>query len=281
MTDNSALRPDALTPKEITEKVLGLGVTKSSMDLRTQLPLTVLAGFYIGLGGLFCTLFMSDSTLPFAVQKFMGGAVFSLGLYLVLVAGAELYTGNTMLAGAAVDGRISWGAAVMNWVRVWLGNFVGALALVTLVYFAHVADTGPMAKGMMSIAVGKLSADWTTIMIKGILCNLLVCLGVWVGYAGRTVVDVSLETDNQLLEDVVVVGYGVQKKVNLTGSVASIDFLPLAFVLKLSGYAPEGVPLDVITIENIVKNLSAATVGNTIAGVVLVLMYWAAFRKRA
>lgn len=169
MTDNSALRPDALTPKEITEKVLGLGVTKSSMDLRTQLPLTVLAGFYIGLGGLFCTLFMSDSTLPFAVQKFMGGAVFSLGLYLVLVAGAELYTGNTMLAGAAVDGRISWGAAVMNWVRVWLGNFVGALALVTLVYFAHVADTGPMAKGMMSIAVGKLSADWTTIMIKGIL----------------------------------------------------------------------------------------------------------------
>ena len=150
----------------------------------------------------------------------------------------------------------------MNWVRVWLGNFVGALALVTLVYFAHVADTGPMAKGMMSIAVGKLSADWTTIMIKGILCNLLVCLGVWVGYAGRTVVDKA-------------VGLGFEH------CVANMSFLPLAFVLKLSGYAPEGVPLDVITIENIVKNLSAATVGNTIAGVVLVLMYWAAFRKRA
>ena len=250
MTDNSALRPDALTPKEITEKVLGLGVTKSSMDLRTQLPLTVLAGFYIGLGGLFCTLFMSDSTLPFAVQKFMGGAVFSLGLYLVLVAGAELYTGNTMLAGAAVDGRISWGAAVMNWVRVWLGNFVGALALVTLVYFAHVADTGP----------------------KGILCNLLVCLGVWVGYAGRTVVDKAVG---------VVLPVSAFVALGFEHCVANMYFLPLAFVLKLSGYAPEGVPLDVITIENIVKNLSAATVGNTIAGVVLVLMYWAAFRKRA
>ena len=103
MTDNSALRPDALTPKEITEKVLGLGVTKSSMDLRTQLPLTVLAGFYIGLGGLFCTLFMSDSTLPFAVQKFMGGAVFSLGLYLVLVAGAELYTGSRVRPSTAAS----------------------------------------------------------------------------------------------------------------------------------------------------------------------------------
>lgn len=189
MTDNSALRPDALTPKEITEKVLGLGVTKSSMDLRTQLPLTVLAGFYIGLGGLFCTLFMSDSTLPFAVQKFMGGAVFSLGLYLVLVAGGRALHGNTMLAGAAVDGRISWGAAVMNWVRVWLGNFVGALALGHARLLRARGRHGPMAKGMMSIAVGKLSADWTTIMIKGILCNLLVCLGVWVGYAGRTVVD--------------------------------------------------------------------------------------------
>ena len=87
MTDNSALRPDALTPKEITEKVLGLGVTTSSMDLRTQLPLTVLAGFYIGLGGLFCTLFMSDSTLPFAVQKFMGGAVFSLGFFFFVLGG--------------------------------------------------------------------------------------------------------------------------------------------------------------------------------------------------
>ncbi|MFR6027842.1 MAG: formate/nitrite transporter family protein [Sutterella wadsworthensis] len=271
MTDNSALRPDALTPKEITEKVLGLGVTKSSMDLRTQLPLTVLAGFYIGLGGLFCTLFMSDSTLPFAVQKFMGGAVFSLGLYLVLVAGAELYTGNTMLAGAAVDGRISWGAAVMNWVRVWLGNFVGALALVTLVYFAHVADTGPMAKGMMSIAVGKLSADWTTIMIKGILQPARVPRRLG-GLCGRCVVDKAVG---------VVLPVSAFVALGFEHCVANMYFLPLAFVLKLSGYAPEGVPLDVITIENIVKNLSAATVGNTIAGVVLVLMYWAAFRKRA
>ena len=266
MTDNSALRPDALTPKEITEKVLGLGVTKSSMDLRTQLPLTVLAGFYIGLGGLFCTLYMTHSTHPIAVQNYKAGAVISR------VAGAELYTGNTLLAGAAVDGRISWGAAVMNWVRVWLGNFVGALALVTLVYFAHVADTGPMAKGMMSIAVGKLSADWTTIMIKGILCNLLVCLGVWVGYAGRTVVDKAVG---------VVLPVSAFVALGFEHCVANMYFLPLAFVLKLSGYAPEGVPLDVITIENIVKNLSAATVGNTIAGVVLVLMYWAAFRKRA
>ena len=267
MTDNSALRPDALTPKEITEKVLGLGVTKSSMDLRTQLPLTVLAGFYIGLGGLFCTLFMSDSTLPFAVQKFMGGAVFSLGLYLVLVAGAELYTGNTMLAGAAVDGRISWGAAVMNWVRVWLGNFVGALALVTLVYFAHVADTGPMAKGMMSIAVGKLSADWTTIMIKGILCNLLVCLGVWVGYAGRTVVDKAVG---------VVLPVSAFVALGFEHCVANMFFLPSGLLMNMLGVGNPGA----IALEGLVANIVIATLGNIVGGVAVGTAYWFAYRTR-
>lgn len=271
MTDNSAVRPDALTPQEITAKVLGLSVTKTAMSWKTQLPLTILAGFYIGLGGLFCTLFMSDATLPFAIQKFMGGAVFSLGLFLVLVAGAELYTGNTMIVAGAVDGRIRWGQVGTNLVRVWLGNAIGALALVALVFFAHVADMGTMAKGMMSVAVGKLSADWFTIMVKGILCNLLVCLGVWVGYAGRTVVDKALG---------VVLPVSAFVALGFEHCVANMYFLPLAYVLKLAGYAPAGVPLDVITLENIAKNLSAATVGNTIAGAVLVMMYFWAYKKR-
>lgn len=271
MTDISAVRPDALTPKEITEKVLGLSVTKTAMPWRTQLPLTALAGFYIGLGGLFCTLFMSDASLPFAVQKFLGGVVFSLGLFLVLVAGAELYTGNTMVIAGSADGRISWGASAANLVRVWLGNLLGALVLVFLVYFAHVADMGNMARGMMSVAVGKLSGDWMTIMVKGILCNLLVCLGVWVGYAGRTVADKSLGV---ILPVSAFVALGFEH------CIANMYFLPLAFVLKLAGYAPEGVNLDVITLANIAKNLSAATVGNTIAGAALALVYWTAFRKR-
>lgn len=182
-------RPDALTTAEVLEKVLSGAVVKTSLPLGRQLPLAFLAGLYIGLGGLFATLFFSDASLSFAVQRFGAGAVFSLGLSLVLIAGAELYTGNTMIAAGAAEGRISWGATLLNWVRVWLGNALGALTLVVLVFFAHTADLGTMANGMLGVAAGKLSAGWFTIFVKGILCNLLVCLGVWVGYAGRTVAD--------------------------------------------------------------------------------------------
>lgn len=127
-------RPDALTTAEVLEKVLSGAVVKTSLPLGRQLPLAFLAGLYIGLGGLFATLFFSDASLSFAVQRFGAGAVFSLGLSLVLIAGAELYTGNTMIAAGAAEGRISWGATLLNWVRVWLGNALGALTLVVLVF---------------------------------------------------------------------------------------------------------------------------------------------------
>ncbi|EJW99408.1 Formate/nitrite transporter, partial [gut metagenome] len=222
MSQQPNVSPDALTSAENTRKVLLLSQSKTAMPWRTQLPLAFLAGLYIGFGGLFCTLFASDTTLPFALQKFLSGVVFSLGLFLVLVAGAELYTGNTMIAAGASEGLISWKATLMNWVRVWLGNLLGALTLVFLVSQAHVADMGNMAYGMMSIASGKLSANWMTIFFKGILCNLLVCLGVWVGYAGRTVVDKCLGV---ILPVAAFVALGFEH------CVANMYFLPLAFSL--------------------------------------------------
>lgn len=271
MTEKSPLTVDALTPAQITEKALSLSVVKTQMPWHTQIPLAILAGFFIGLGALFCSLSTADPTLSFAVKKIVSGLVFSLGLFLVVVAGAELYTGNTMVAGGAMDGRISWGATVGNWVRVWCLNFVGALALVTFVFFAHVADMGPMASGMMGIAVGKLTPDWTTLMFKGILCNLLVCLGVWLSFAARSVADRLAAV---VLPVAAFVALGFEH------CVANMYFLPMAYVLKLAGYAPAGVNLDVITLANIAKNLSAATVGNTIAGLLLVGLYRWAFAKR-
>lgn len=270
MTENNAVSVDALTPPQITEKVLSLSVTKSTMPLGQQVPLAMIAGFFIGLGALFCSLFAADPDLTFATRKLLSGMVFSVGLFLVVVAGAELYTGNTMVGGGAMDGRITWSATFANWVKVWCFNFVGALFLVFLVFFAHVADMGPMAKGMMGIAVGKLSPDWLTLMFKGILCNLFVCLGVWLAYAARGVADRMLAV---LLPVTAFVALGFEH------CVANMYFLPMAYVLKLAGYAPAGVNLDVITLGNILKNLSAATVGNTIAGLLLVGTYRQAFKK--
>ena len=107
MAENLTVNVDALTPAQITEKVLSLSVTKSTMPLGQQIPLALLAGFFIGLGALFCSLFVADPALTFAVRKLLSGLVFSVGLFLVVVAGAELYTGNTMVGGGAMDKRIT------------------------------------------------------------------------------------------------------------------------------------------------------------------------------
>lgn len=263
------VKTDAFTPQEVTEKVLGLSVVKTNMPLKNQLPLAFMAGVYISLGALFSYLFSGDSSLPYAIQRFGAGAVFSLGLSLVLIAGAELYTGNTMVAGGAVDGRISWGATVGNWVRVWLGNCLGALSIVAAVYFAHVADNPHFAKAIVATAQGKLALDWGTIFVKGILCNLLVCLGVWVGYAGRTVTDKVLGV---LLPVSAFVAVGFEH------CVANMFFLPMAFLVYSSGGFDPALA-DVFTAANLFKNLSAATLGNTAAGVMLIIVYRAAFKK--
>ena len=176
-----------------------------------------------------------------------------------------------MIAAGAAEGRITWGATILNWVRVWLGNALGALTLVALVFFAHTADLGTMANGMLGVAAGKLSAGWFTIFVKGILCNLLVCLGVWVGYAGRTVADKVLGV---LLPVSAFVALGFEH------CVANLYFLPLSMALSASGYVAEGIDPALFTWANVAKNLTAATLGNTVAGVSLAMLYRAACAKR-
>ena len=261
-------RVDSFSPAEVTAKVLDLAVSKTALSFGRQLPLTFLAGIYIGIGGIFSALFTGEAALPYAVQKFAGGGVFSVGLLLVLVAGAELFTGNTMIAAGAVDGRIGWGKTVENWVRVWLGNLLGALTLTALIYFSHVADSGNLARGILSTAAAKTAASWDVIFVKGILCNLLVCLGVWMGYAGRTVVDKAFAV---FLPVTAFVALGFEH------CVANMFFLPLAWLLVQSGVAPEGIALGTIDAVGILKNLSAATLGNIVAGAALALLYRKAY----
>lgn len=260
---------DALTPAAVTEKVLALSQSKTSLPLKQQLPLAALAGAYIGMAALFSTLSLGDAALPFAVQKILGGACFSLGLLLVVVAGAELFTGNTMIAAGAVDGRITWRATFENWVRIWLGNLLGALVLVALVYFSGAAQTPVVTKGLYAVAAGKLTASWGAVFFKGMLCNFLVCLGVWLAYAGRTVAD---KAAGVFLPVTAFVALGFEH------CVANMFFLPMAYSLKLSGVVPEGVDAAFLTLPAILYNISAATLGNIAAGAGLALLYKAAYK---
>ncbi len=268
---NDAPSTDAYTPAQVTEKVLGLAASKTALTWQRQLPLTALAGAYIGIAALFSSLVSGESAFPYAAQKLAAGAVFSVGLLLVVVAGAELFTGNAMIAAGAADGRISWRTAAGNWVRVWLGNLLGALVLVALVYFSHIADGGNVGRGLLSTAAAKVSAGWGAIFFKGILCNLLVCLGVWMSYAARGVADKMAAV---FLPVTAFVALGFEH------CVANMFFLPMAYLVKLSGFAPEGINTAAITIGAILKNLSAATLGNLVAGAALALLYRAAYAAK-
>lgn len=263
---------DSLAPAAIERKAESIGVTKNALTLSRLIPLALAAGFFIGLGGLYFTLFVADSSLSFAVQRFAGALMFSLGLALVIICGAELFTGNSLMIGALASRKIPVGGMLRNWIWVWIFNLVGAVILVTLVYLSDTPKLGQMGATMMKIAAGKVSLGWGTLFFKGILCNVLVCLAVWMGFAAHSVADKILAV---LLPVSAFVALGFEH------CVANMYFLPMGFLLASSGFpAPAGFDPSVITIPGIFYNLSAVTLGNLVGGFMVALVYWWAFAEK-
>lgn len=263
---------DSLAPAAIERKAESIGVTKNALTLSRLIPLALAAGFFIGLGGLYFTLFMADSSLSFAVQRFAGALMFSLGLALVIICGAELFTGNSLMIGALASRKIPVGGMLRNWIWVWIFNLVGAVILVTLVYLSDTPKLGQMGATMMKIAAGKVSLGWGTLFFKGILCNVLVCLAVWMGFAAHSVADKILAV---FLPVSAFVALGFEH------CVANMYFLPMGYLLASSGFpAPAGFDPSVITIPGIFYNLSAVTLGNLVGGFMVALVYWWAFAEK-
>lgn len=263
---------DSLAPAAIERKAESIGVTKNALTLSRLIPLALAAGFFIGLGGLYFTLFMADSSLSFAVQRFAGALMFSLGLALVIICGAELFTGNSLMIGALASRKIPVGGMLRNWIWVWIFNLVGAVILVTLVYLSDTPKLGQMGATMMKIAAGKVSLGWGTLFFKGILCNVLVCLAVWMGFAAHSVADKILAV---LLPVSAFVALGFEH------CVANMYFFPMGYLLASSGFpAPAGFDPSVITIPGIFYNLSAVTLGNLVGGFMVALVYWWAFAEK-
>ena len=171
---------DAFSPKEIAARVEEIGVTKARLPFLSMLMLSILAGAFIGLGALYFVIVKSDPTLGFAARQILGGAVFSLGLILVVVAGAELFTGNNLLAMAWADGKISTLDVLRNWAIVCCGNFIGASGLALLVYLSRHAEmnNGAIAQEYLAIAAAKAAMPFWTAFFKGVMCNVLVCMAV-------------------------------------------------------------------------------------------------------
>lgn len=178
---------DAYKPAQIAELVETAGVAKARLATVQTLTLAILAGVFIGFGGAAYTMVMTGVDAGFGPARFLGGVVFSLGLILVIVGGAELFTGNALMTIAAVDRKISLRDVLRNWGLVYLGNLIGAIALVFAFAATGLLD-GPMGATASAIADGKIGLSPAQAFARGLLCNALVCLAVWLSFAARSVV---------------------------------------------------------------------------------------------
>jgi formate transporter len=256
---------DARPPREIAHLVEQAGVTKANTDALTLFVLAGLAGAFISLGGLLFTVIVTGSTLGFGLTRLVGGVGFSLGLILTVIAGAELFTGNNLIAMAWASGLIGLRKVLRNWVIVYAGNVLGALATVQLVLWADTAllGGGEVGRTAVTIATGKVALPLAVVFARGILCNALVCLAVWLAMGGRTVAD-RIAAIVFPITAFVTMGF--------EHSIANWFFLPLGMALA---------PAGAIGREAMAGNLIASTLGNIVGGTLLVAgVYWVAYLRK-
>ena len=258
---------DAYSPTEIAERVETVGVAKARLPLIPMLVLGVLAGAFIGLGALYFVVVRSDPTLGFAARQLLGGITFALGLILVIVAGAELFTGNNLLVMAWADGKISTTEMLRSWAIVCIGNFIGAAGLAVLVVFSDhpLMNDGLVGREYLKIAAAKVGMPFWAAFFRGVLCNALVCLAVWMALGGRSVVDKVVA---------IVVPISAFVAAGFEHSVANMYLIPMAMLLQ----APGGP----ITWAGFAGNLAPVLLGNLVGGSVLVgLVYHLVYHQVA
>jgi len=255
---------DAYTPAQIALLIERGGVTKVRLAPVQTATLGILAGAFIAFGAMFYTLTITGSDLGFGPSRLLGGVAFSLGLILVLVGGAELFTGNNLIVMAWAERKVTSWQLLRNWVLVYLANFVGALGAVALFYLAGALDLSAGAVGQTAarIAESKLSLDFSTAFFRGILCNTLVCLAVWLSFAARSVAGKILA---------IIFPISAFVALGFEHSVANMYLIPIGMLANGGG-------IDLVAI---LRNLLPVTLGNIIGGSGLVaLTYWLVYLRR-
>jgi formate transporter len=286
---------DALAPAEMAHKAEDVGARKANTDTASMLVLAILAGAFIALGAVFALTVTAGSftvsgpdgvvlakvALPFGLNRLVGGIAFSLGLILVVVAGAELFTGNILLVIAWASQRVSTRAVLGNWGLVYAGNFVGAVATVGLVIVAgwYMAGNGAVGLGALNTAEAKVHHTFLEALAAGTLCNALVCLAVWLTYSARTTTDRVLA---------IVPPIAAFVAAGFEHSIANMFFLPVAIVIRMVAppefWLQTGTTAEAyadVNVGSFVANLVPVTIGNIIGGAVIVAgVYWFVYLRR-
>jgi formate transporter len=293
---NNEIRIDALLPQEMAARAETLGTRKAEMPFVKMFLLAMLAGAFIALGAVFSTTVSAggislagpDGTvvysggLPYGITRLWAGLAFCVGLILVVVGGAELFTGNNLIVMAWANGKVTGRALLRNWGIVYLGNFVGALGTVVLMFLTKQYTFGSSAVGITALKIGVTKVDYGFVqaVALGILCNGLVCLAVWLTYSARSTADKILAI---LFPVTAFVAAGFEH------SVANMYYIPYALAIKnfdpkFTASVADKVPhLDLLTWQAFfVKNLIPVTIGNIIGGALLVAaLYWAIYLHRS
>jgi formate transporter len=268
---------DALLPPEMAARAEGVGVRKVRLDAVSLFALAVLAGAFISLGAIFATTVSAGAgDLPFGVVRLLAGLAFSLGLILVIVGGAELFTGNTLIVMAWASGKVSSALVLRNWSIVYFGNLVGALATVAVMFVTGQYAFGDGSVGLVALAIGNAKAglEFVPAIALGMMCNALVCLAVWLTFSARTTTDRILA---------IVPPIAAFVAAGFEHSVANMYFIPEAIAIRT--WAPDSfwaaigrVPADFpdLTIQAFLfANLLPVTIGNMIGGALMVgVVYW-------
>lgn len=265
---------DAFAPPAMAKRAEKIGVSKSELSFIKTLLLGFMAGAFIALGAVFATTVTTGASgiLSFGVTKLLGGLVFCLGLVLVVVAGAELFTGNNLIAMAWAIGKVSTAKLLRNWGIVYLGNFIGSIfiAIIMLLSKQYTFGGGLIGKMALGIANSKVHLGFVQAIALGIMCNFLVCLAVWLTFSARST------TDRILAVIFPITGFVAA---GFEHSVANMYFIPIGLLIKHfdpAYVASAGLELTDLTWGNFfLNNLLPVTIGNIFGGAILVgLIYW-------
>ncbi len=264
---------DALPPRAMARRAEEVGCVKAGMSAANTFALAVLAGAFIAMGAIFATTVTAGgASMPYGVSRLLGGLAFSLGLILVVVAGAELFTGNNLIVMAWASRKVSTAQLLRNWVIVFAGNFAGAIATAGILFVGkqYTFGKGAVGEQALTTATAKTGLGFVQAIALAAFCNALVCLAVWLSYSARSVADKILA---------IVPPIAAFVAAGFEHSVANMFFIPMGLFVKSDSTfaAQHAVPgVEHLTWGRFfAANLLPVTIGNVIGGAVMVgAIYW-------
>jgi formate transporter len=279
--DNVVSTFDELLPAEMATKAQQIGIKKAHLDFLSTLALAVLAGAFIALGCIFFTISQTGTGIPWGIGRVIGGFTFSLGLILVIVGGAELFTGNNLIIMAWASRQLSTWRVLRNWGIVYIGNLFGAIATAVFVFWSQHYEMNHGAVGVTALNIGlaKVNLGFTQAIILGILCNAMVCMAVWLTYSART-------TFGRIAAIIFPISGFVAA--GFEHCVANMYFIPYAIFIKCGASAAfwQNIGTTAAAYEKLswgpffLNNLLPVTIGNMIGGVIFVaLVYWVIYLR--